>query len=91
MVPIPILTPRPSGLWLGLITPIYARIGRKLIDSMRNPTLVHNASALTAFDIKPKGLREAIERAPQNEDQEFALTTWYDALSSGGKPQSWAA
>jgi uncharacterized protein YbjT (DUF2867 family) len=89
MIPVPILTPRLSSLWLGLVTPVYARIGRKLIDSMRNPTLVHDTSALTAFDIRPKGLRAAIERALHHEDQEFALTSWCDALSSAGKPQSW--
>ncbi len=89
MIPVPLLTPRLSSLWLGLITPVYARIGRKLIDSMRNPTLVHDNSALTAFDIKPKGLREGIERALHNEDQEYAQTSWCDALSSAGKPQLW--
>src|ERR1700681_3547302 len=89
MIPVPILTPRLSSLWLGLITPVYARIGRKLIDSMRNPTLVRDPSALTVFSIEPKGLREAIGRALRQEDQEFALTRWSDALSSAGKPQSW--
>src|ERR1700723_4490017 len=29
MTHVPILTPRLSSLWLGLITPVYARIGRK--------------------------------------------------------------
>ena len=43
MIPVPVLTPRLSSLWLGLVTPIYARIGRKLVDSMRNPTLVRDA------------------------------------------------
>jgi hypothetical protein len=52
---------------------------------MRNPTLVHGSSALTAFDIKSKGLREAIERALHHEDQEFALTSWCDALSSASE------
>jgi uncharacterized protein YbjT (DUF2867 family) len=89
MISVPVLTPRLSSLWLGLVTPIYARIGRKLVDSMRNPTLVRDSSALTAFRIKPNGLREAIERALHREDQEFALTHWSDALSSGGKPPSW--
>ena len=89
MIPVPVLTPRLSSLWLGLVTPIYARIGRKLIDSMRNPTLVRDPSALTVFSIKPKGLRQAIGRALRQEDQEFALTRWSDALSSGGKPASW--
>jgi hypothetical protein len=72
-----------------LVTPVYARIGRKLVDSMRNPTLVCDPAALTVFSIKPKGLREAIGRALRQEDQEFALTRWSDALSSGGKPASW--
>ncbi len=89
MIPVPILTPRLSSLWLGLVTPIYARIGRKLIDSMKNPTLVCDPSALTTFAIKPKSLSEAIGRALHNEDQEFAQTFWSDALSSGGKNPSW--
>jgi uncharacterized protein YbjT (DUF2867 family) len=88
-ISVPVLTPRLSSLWLGLVTPIYARIGRKLIDSLRNPTLVRNLSALKVFDIKPKGLKEAIARALHNEDREFAETRWSDALSSGGKTPSW--
>jgi hypothetical protein len=89
MVPVPVLTPRLSSLWLGLVTPIYARIGRKLVDSMRNPTLVRDPSALSVFSIKPKGLREAIGRTLRQEDQEFVLTRWSDALSSSGKPAPW--
>lgn len=81
MIPVPVLTPRLSSLWLGLVTPIYARIGRKLVDSMRNPTLVRNPSALKVFDIRPKGLKDAIERALHNENLEFAETSWSDALS----------
>ena len=49
MISVPVLTPRLSSLWLGLVTPIYARVGRKLIDSLRNPTLVRNPSALETF------------------------------------------
>jgi uncharacterized protein YbjT (DUF2867 family) len=89
MIPVPILTPHLSSLWLGLITPVYARIGRKLIDSMRNPTLVQDTSARMVFDIKPKGLREAVERALRYEDREFAVTSWCGALSSAGKAKSW--
>src|SRR5579872_3638230 len=89
MIPVPVLTPRLSSLWLGLVTPIYARIGRKLVDSLRNPTVVRNPSALATFDIKPMGLRDAIERALHNENLEFAETSWSDALSSSGRPRSW--
>jgi uncharacterized protein YbjT (DUF2867 family) len=89
MIPVPVLTPRLSSLWLGLVTPIYARVGRKLVDSMRNPTLVRNQSALNVFEIRPRGLKAAIERALRNENREFAETSWSDALSSSGKTQSW--
>lgn len=89
MIPVPVLTPHLSSLWLGLVTPIYARIGRKLVDSMRNPTLVRNPSALKVFAIRPRGLKDAIERALQNENLEFAETSWSDAISSAGKTRSW--
>jgi uncharacterized protein YbjT (DUF2867 family) len=89
MISVPVLTPRLSSLWLGLVTPVYARIGRKLIDSVRNPTLVGNPSAQEAFDMRPRGLKEAIERALRNEDREFAATRWSDALSSADSRPSW--
>jgi uncharacterized protein YbjT (DUF2867 family) len=89
MIPVPVLTPYLSSLWLGLVTPVHARIGRKLVGSLRNPTLVRDTTALGAFSVRPRGLREAIARALVNEDREFAQTRWSDALSSTGKPKSW--
>jgi uncharacterized protein YbjT (DUF2867 family) len=83
-VPVPVLTPKLSSLWLGLVTPIYARIGKKLIDSIRHPTIVRDDSARRMFPIKPKGLREAVAEALKNEEQEFAETRWSDAISSSG-------
>jgi uncharacterized protein YbjT (DUF2867 family) len=89
MVPVPVLTPHLSSLWLGLVTPIYARVGRKLIESMRNPTLVRDPSALTILPVRPMGLRKAVERALHHENLEYAATFWSDALSSSGKLTSW--
>lgn len=42
MIPVPFLSPYRSSLWLGLVTPLYARVGRKMIDSMKNATVVSN-------------------------------------------------
>jgi uncharacterized protein YbjT (DUF2867 family) len=89
MIPVPFLTPRLSSLWLGLTTPLYARIGRKLIESVENETTVHDDRSLRAFSIQPMGLRQAIARAMQNEDQEYAATRWSDAISSIGQRRSW--
>ena len=84
LIPVPLLTPRLSSLWLGLVTPLYARVGRKLVDSMRNPTVVRDPAALLVFPVKPRGVREAIARALVNEDDAFARTRWSDAVSSSG-------
>ncbi len=89
MIPVPVLTPRLSSLWLGLVTPLYARVGRKLIDSIRHDTLVHDRRALEVFDIRPRGIGEAIARALRNEDQQFALTRWSDALSACDAQLAW--
>ena len=83
IVPVPILTPRLSSYWLGLVTPLYARVGRKLIDSVRHPTLVEDNSARNLFPIRPKGVEEAIAEALRNEDEEMALTRWSDSLAAG--------
>lgn len=86
---VPFLTPRLSSLWLGLTTPVYARIGRKLIESLKNPTVVRDDAALHAFDIRPMGLAKAIERAIHNEDRAFAATRWSNAISSSGATATW--
>ena len=89
MIPVPFLTPYLSSLWLGLVTPLYARVGRKLVESLRNPTLISNNLATTSFPVRPRTYREAIARALVNEDCEFAATRWSDALSSAGESRSW--
>jgi len=89
LISVPVLTPRLSSLWLGLVTPVYARIGRKLIDSIRNPTVVRDPIALKLFAVRPKGIREIIARAIVNEDREFAATKWSDAWSSRGAESNW--
>ena len=89
MVPVPFLTTRLSSLWLGLVTPLYARIGKKLIGSLRNETVVHGSTALRTFPVRPLTVREAIARALHAEDREMAATRWSDAVSSGGRASAW--
>lgn len=65
MVPVPVLTPWLSSHWLGLVTPLQASIGRKLIESIRNPTVVEDHSAKALFDIRPCSAADAIAKALQ--------------------------
>jgi uncharacterized protein YbjT (DUF2867 family) len=82
MVPVPVLTPRLSSLWLHLVTPVYAGIGRELVDSLRNETVVNDSRALEVFPVRPRSAAEAIARALVNEDHEIAETRWSDEVSA---------
>ena len=46
IIPVPMLSPMISSLWLGLITPLYARVGRHLIEGVRNETIVRDERAV---------------------------------------------
>ncbi|MCK5862126.1 MAG: DUF2867 domain-containing protein [Candidatus Hydrogenedentes bacterium] len=85
-IPVPVFTPWLSSLWLGLITPVFASIGRRLIESVTTPSVVLQKEALQDFDIRPCGVHDAIVHALRKEDQEFSETHWADALSTVEKP-----
>lgn len=89
MLSVPVLTPKLSSLWLGLVTPLYARVGRKLVDSAIHPTVIKDHSAADYFTVKPLGCAEAIAAALRNEDQEVAETRWTDAISSAAELKHW--
>jgi len=63
MIPIPVLSPGLSGLWLGLVCPKQARVGRALIDGLRNETVVTDRSAEQVFRHRPMGVEEALRQA----------------------------
>jgi uncharacterized protein YbjT (DUF2867 family) len=89
MIPVPVLTPRLSSLWLALVSPVYSQVGRELIDGVRNPTVVRDDRALRDFAVHPRGIREVLARALVNEDLGFAATRWSDALSSRRAGRGW--
>jgi hypothetical protein len=76
---VPFLSLSLSSRWLTLITPVYASIGRFLIESVRHPSVVRNPNASDLFAIRPMGISRAIERALANEDRPAAETRWSDA------------
>lgn len=63
LISVPVLTPYLSSLWLGLVTPTNAAVGRHLIEGLKNFTIVRDHSARDHFDIQPVGIAEAIRRA----------------------------
>lgn len=89
IIPLPFLPPRFFSFWLPLLTPLYARVGRHLVDGMRNATCVTSDAALRLFPVKPRGTAEAVARALGNEDEEFAATRWSDATFELKRSHRW--
>ena len=63
LLPVPLLTPHLSGLWLALVTPAQARVGRALVEGLKNSTVVRSQTARDVFQIRPMPLREGLQRA----------------------------
>lgn len=63
LVPVPVLTPRLSSLWLRLVTPLYSHVGRWLIDGMRNRTVVDDPRPASRYGMQPRGLVQAVAEA----------------------------
>jgi len=88
LIPVPVLTPRLSSLWVGLVTPVPAQLARPLVDSLVNSVVVtdHRAELLFPFDRVP--LAEAIHRAIGRTAVGDVPTKFDDASSPVW--QSWA-
>lgn len=86
---VPVLTPRLSSLWLRLVTPLQADVGRSLIDGIRHPSVVEDEAALQEFAIRPMGLSQAIAAALREEDEKFAASSWREMLSSASASHHW--
>jgi uncharacterized protein YbjT (DUF2867 family) len=71
-IPIPLLTPWLSSLWIGLVTPVDAGIARPLIEGLAQPTVVTDPAGMALFDIEPIGFDEALRRAVA-EDPDLAV------------------
>jgi lipocalin/uncharacterized protein YbjT (DUF2867 family) len=63
LLPVPVLTPRLSGMWLALVTPAQARVGRALVEGLRNTSVVGSHAARDAFAIEPMPLDAALTTA----------------------------
>jgi len=89
LLPVRVLTPRLSSLWVHLVTPIPAAIARPLVLGLKNEVVVRDTLARQLFpEIVPLGFREAVRLALDKLDAGAVETTWSDALSSsqGDRP-----
>jgi uncharacterized protein YbjT (DUF2867 family) len=62
-LPVPLLTPRLSSLWIGLVTPVDAEVARPLIEGLGSETIVEDPSGMALFEVEPTPLDVAMRRA----------------------------
>jgi uncharacterized protein YbjT (DUF2867 family) len=62
-VPVPLLTPWLSSLWIGLVTPVDAGVARPLVEGLSTETVVTDPSGAELFEIDPVGFDETLRRA----------------------------
>jgi uncharacterized protein YbjT (DUF2867 family)/ligand-binding SRPBCC domain-containing protein len=63
LLPVPVLTPHLSGLWLALVTPAQARVGRALVEGLKNSTVVRSTAARETFRIAAMPFKAAVVKA----------------------------
>lgn len=61
---VPVLTPRLSSLWIGLVTPVDAGVAKPLIEGLSTETIVTDPSGMELLGSRPETpLPEALSRA----------------------------
>jgi uncharacterized protein YbjT (DUF2867 family) len=63
LLPVPLLTPWLSSLWLTLVTDIDTGTGRALVDSMTNEAIVRDQSVKDLIPIRPMSDDDAVRAA----------------------------
>jgi uncharacterized protein YbjT (DUF2867 family) len=62
LIPVPVLTPRLSSYWVGLVTPVPISIAAPLIEGMKSEVVVRDPAARELFEFEPMGYEEAVRR-----------------------------
>jgi uncharacterized protein YbjT (DUF2867 family) len=66
-LPVPLLTPALSSLWIGLVTPVDAGVARPLIESLASETIVTDPEPARLFDVELTSSRDALRAALEQE------------------------
>ncbi|MDZ4755634.1 MAG: SDR family oxidoreductase [Phycisphaerae bacterium] len=89
VIPVPILTPRLSSLWIHLVTPLHASIARPLAEGLKNRVVCRNDEAARLMPHECLTIRQAMDAALAKVHANEVETAWSDAGVMPGDP-SWA-
>ena len=79
IIPVPVLSPHLSSLWINLVTPVPAALARPLTEGLRNEVVVRDDAITRIIPQQLITCRQAIRRALDRIAQEQVETCWSDA------------
>ncbi|WP_405623022.1 SDR family oxidoreductase [Streptomyces sp. NBC_00076] len=86
IIPVPVLTPNLSSLWVGLVTPVPPGIARPLTESLRHEVVCHEHDIeryVPAPSGHPVGFDEAVRLALRRVQDAEVATRWSSASVPG--------
>ncbi len=86
IIPVPVLTPRLSSLWVGFVTPVPAALARPLVESLRNEVVCSEHDIADYVPDPPGGLiplDAAISLALRHVREGAVATRWSSAATAG--------
>jgi uncharacterized protein YbjT (DUF2867 family) len=89
ILPVPVLTPRLSSLWIHLVTPLDKNIARPLAEGLRNRVVCQNDDAQRLMPRDLLDVRTAFELAINRMERSEIETIWSAAGPIPGDPD-WA-
>lgn len=79
IVPVPVLTPGLSSLWIGLVTPLPPGLARPLVESLVNEVVVRGDTADRLMPHETLPFRETVRLALERVQDLDVATTWAGA------------
>ncbi|MDH3197575.1 MAG: SDR family oxidoreductase [Candidatus Krumholzibacteria bacterium] len=89
VIPVPVLTPHLSSLWIHLVTPVSKDIARPLAEGLRNRVVCRNDEASRLMPGRRLTITEAVSAALEAHSGDGSSTSWTDAGVIPGDPD-WA-
>lgn len=86
IVQVPLLTPRLSSLWVGLVTPLPTGVARPLVDSLTVEVTVEDNSYAESVAGPLLGYRESVSEALERANDLDVPTRWSGAVIGPASP-----
>ncbi len=83
IIPVPVLSPKLSSHWIGLVTPLPTDVAKPLVDSLKHEVVVTRNDIQAVHPIDRTHYRDAVEGALAHQRGRQVPTRWSD---SGGGP-----